>query len=134
MFHNEEAIPSAMNKISKYGSSLAKREYRWQFDFVTREEIIPLANSANIADKRILFHWQKNPRWWTACTSLAISEYVAGKGTKFRRRKECRWRTLRKSLVIGKFITGEESIFRQQKECHWRRIILSLANENVAGK
>jgi hypothetical protein len=112
MFHNEEAIPSAMNEISKYGSSLVKREYCWRFDFVTREEIIPLANSANITDKRILFRQQKNPRWQTARMSLVISEYIAGEGTKFRRQKECRWQTLHKSLAIGKFIAGKESIFR----------------------
>jgi hypothetical protein len=62
MFHNKEAIPSAMNEISKHGSSLAKREYRWRLDFVACEEIILLANSANIADKRTLFRRQKIPR------------------------------------------------------------------------
>jgi hypothetical protein len=85
MFHNEEAIPSAMNEISKHGSSLTKREYRWQLDFVAHEEIIPLANGANIAGERTLFCQRKTPRWRTARTSLAISEYVVGKGTKFRR-------------------------------------------------
>jgi hypothetical protein len=134
MFHNEEAIPSTMNEISKHESSLAKREYRWRFDFVTREEIIPLANSANIAGEWILFCQRNNSRWRTARTLLAISEYVAGEGTKFCRQKECCWQTLRKSLAIGKFIAGEESIFRRQKECRWWRIILSLANENVAGE
>jgi hypothetical protein len=121
-----------MNEISKHGSSLAKRKYRWRFDFVACEEIIPLANSANIAGERILFRRRKNPRWRTACTSLAISEYIAGERTKFHRQKECHWRTLRKLLAIGKFIAGKESIFRRRKECHWQKIILLLVNENVA--
>jgi hypothetical protein len=63
MFHNKEAIPSAMNEISKHGSSLAKREYRWQLDFIACEEIIPLVNSANIAGERTLFRRRKTPRW-----------------------------------------------------------------------
>jgi hypothetical protein len=79
-----------MNEISKHGSSLAKREYHWRFDFVAREEIIPLANSANIAGERILFH-RRNNSWQTARMSLAISEYVAGEETKFRWQKECHW-------------------------------------------
>jgi hypothetical protein len=127
MFHNEEAIPSAMNEISKHGSLLVKREYRWRLDFVAREEIIPLANGANIAGERTLFRRRKTPRWRTARTSLAISEYVAGEKKVAGEHCVSRWRSVNSSLAKSQNFAGEKNIAGEGSLYRWRTR-MSLAN------